>query len=78
MKYENTKMCNSDIFCRLGDALTFHQGCSFTTKDKGNDNSSQNCAHQYGGTFWYAGCHKANLNGFYLNGSHTTYADGVN
>ena len=64
-----------------GDAhnsLQSHNGMNFSTKDRDNDVSQRNCAEEYKGAWWYDKCHRSNLNGRYLRGNHTTYADGVN
>ena len=58
-----------------GDSLTRHNGDPFSAKDYGK---SKHCSDLYKGGWWYDNCHKANLNGLYLSGSHTTYANGVN
>ena len=50
----------------------------FSTKDNDNDTGGGNCSKQFKGAWWYSSCHKANLNGLYRNGSHLSYADGVN
>ena len=50
----------------------------FTTNDNDNDVWSDSCAQTYKGGWWYVRCHASNLNGLYLNGSHISYADGVN
>ena len=55
-----------------------HNGRGFSTKDMDNDRWSGNCAVQFHGAWWYDSCHASNLNGKYLNGSHSSYADGVN
>ena len=62
-----------------GDSLAFHRGMSFTTRDQENDDHvDHNCAIKFKGAWWYRWCHRSNLNGLYLRGNHSSYADGVN
>ena len=62
-----------------GDSLSAHDGMQFSTFDRDNDVHSGvvNCAAVYKGAWWYSACHSSNLNGPYLSGSHTSYADGI-
>lgn len=60
-----------------GDSFTYHHGHYFSTKDRDLDDSTQDCAEEYSGAWWYGNCHRSNLNGLYLSGRHESYADGV-
>jgi len=62
-----------------GDSLSTHKNNKFSTKDQDNDlSASTSCANVYKGGWWYRECHDSNLNGLYLGGPHTSFADGVN
>ncbi|XDV16676.1 hypothetical protein PO909_016278 [Leuciscus waleckii] len=49
-----------------GDSLSLHNDQKFSTFDKDQDGSGNNCAKYHLGAFWYAGCHHTNPNGVYL------------
>ncbi|XP_071140722.1 ficolin-2-like [Mytilus edulis] len=68
------KLHISDYTGDAGDALTYHNGYMFSTKDKNN----MECSKTYKGAWWYNACHHSNLNGQYLTGAHASFADGVN
>ncbi|XP_011189955.1 angiopoietin-related protein 1 [Zeugodacus cucurbitae] len=52
-----------------GDSLLQHLGNKFSTYDRDNDNSENNCAKVYEGAWWFFSCYKSHLNGVY-NGDH--------
>jgi ficolin len=87
--YANFKVAGAEDGFRLvsanwvggtaGDSFSRHVGMRFTTFDVDNDGvSGTNCATVYKGAWWYEACHASNLNGQYLNGTHESYADGIN
>ncbi|XP_029734386.2 angiopoietin-2 [Aedes albopictus] len=53
-----------------GDGLEYSVGMNFTTWDSDNDQSSENCAVQRYGAWWYKSCTFSNLNGKYQNMAH--------
>jgi ficolin len=61
-----------------GDSLSGHNGYKFSTHDQDNDTAGSSCAQSYSGAWWYSACHSSNLNGKYLNGDHSSYANGMN
>ena len=62
-----------------GDSFGRHLGQRFTTKDRDQDiDATASCAKKYKGAWWYYNCHLSNLNGLYLSGNHSSYANGVN
>ncbi|XP_067309566.1 tenascin-N [Pseudorasbora parva] len=54
-----------------GDAMTYHQGGSFSTVDSDNDIALGNCALTHQGAWWYKNCHLANLNGKFGDNRHS-------
>ena len=61
-----------------GDGLSWQSGMKFSTQDRDNDAWSGHCAQRYKGAWWYRHCHVSNINGRYLFGDHSSYANGVN
>ena len=60
-----------------GDSLSVHNNMKFTTLDKDQDQSKDNCAVEFTGAWWYVNCHATNLNGQYLGGATDVYAKGI-
>ncbi|CAH1248212.1 ANGPTL7 [Branchiostoma lanceolatum] len=61
-----------------GDALSYHNGRSFSTTDQDNDSDPSACADRFRGGWWYGGCHHSNLNGLYHpRGEHIGRGDGI-
>ncbi|XP_061186908.1 ryncolin-4-like [Saccostrea echinata] len=58
-----------------GDSLSYHNNVAFVSKDRDNEKT---CAKRFKGGWWYKTCHQSNLNGLYLKGNHTSFANGVN
>ncbi|XP_071173041.1 ryncolin-2-like isoform X1 [Mytilus edulis] len=66
-KSTNYKLTVNGYSGTAGDALKRHNDRAFSTKDKDNDTySSENCAKNYKGAWWYYNCHVSNLNGLYV------------
>ena len=47
----------------VGNALSNHNNCGFTTFDRDNDPKRGNCAARHRGGWWFNSCGKSNLNG---------------
>ncbi|XP_039192446.1 tenascin-X-like isoform X11 [Crotalus tigris] len=50
-----------------GDALSYHSGSVFSTRDRDPNRVIIPCAISYRGAWWYRNCHYTNLNGLYAN-----------
>ncbi len=58
-----------------GDALAYHDSMKFSTYDRENDaHSSQHCAREHKGGWWYKNCQSCNLNSMYPTGPLPDYA----
>ena len=70
---------NHKIYKPYFVVLTFCSDMQFSTRDSDNDEKPDgSCAQKYKGAWWYSHCLDSNLNGLYLNGWHSSFADGVN
>ncbi|KAL9957684.1 hypothetical protein ACROYT_G034608 [Oculina patagonica] len=68
-KYQMTS--GNYIVGDAGDSFSFESGSKFSTVDQDNDKWKNHCAQTFKSGWWHAICHKASLNGLYLNGSDT-------
>ncbi|XP_059169192.1 ficolin-1-like [Physella acuta] len=75
-KYSSFKLSNESLGYKLsilnytgnaGDSLSFHNNHMFSTFDRDNDDRSFSCSERYFGAWWYAACHRSNLNGQWGN-----------
>ncbi|ELU18634.1 hypothetical protein CAPTEDRAFT_131141, partial [Capitella teleta] len=75
---EKFKLTISGYSGTAGDAMEYHNGMGFTTKDQDNDfHVGLNCAVRYSSAWWYKSCYHSNLNGVFLNGAYTGVERGV-
>ncbi|KAF6018019.1 FIBCD1 [Bugula neritina] len=72
------KLAVSGYSGTAGNSLAYSNGYRFSTNDNDNDVKKDHCAITFHGAWWYKACHESNLNGKYLNGTHSSFADGVN
>ncbi|XP_071836673.1 microfibril-associated glycoprotein 4-like isoform X1 [Apostichopus japonicus] len=61
----------SGSFEKAYDYLDFHNGQPFTTQDRDNDISGNNCAVRHAGAWWHRNCYASSLNGIYNGGWDT-------
>ncbi|XP_062500430.1 ficolin-2-like [Corticium candelabrum] len=59
------------------DALSYHNGMAFTTKDNDNDKWGAKCAKNCNGAWWYNKCYYSNLNGLYLKTANSQNKKGI-
>ena len=76
--YSKYKLDVSGYAGTAGDSMTRENKMPFPTYNQDNDEWHSACVITFNGAWWYKACHEANLNGRYLNGQHTSFADGIN
>ena len=62
----------------VGDSLSEQHGAQFSARNIDKDSYGENSSLLFSGAWWYTKCHDSNLNGLYLKGDHSSYANGVN
>uniref|UniRef100_A0A8D0BA07 Fibrinogen C-terminal domain-containing protein n=1 Tax=Salvator merianae TaxID=96440 RepID=A0A8D0BA07_SALMN len=60
-----------------GDSMSFHHGHPFSTYERDNDSSTENCAVTVHGAWWYLNCYRSNLNGGYPIGNRKQQRYGI-
>jgi len=73
----NYRLTVSGFTGNCNDSLAYHNGQMFTTIDRDNDGSSNNCAMNHKGGFWYTSCVKANPTGLYFPRADTFSSQGL-
>ncbi|XP_071516393.1 microfibril-associated glycoprotein 4-like [Panulirus ornatus] len=85
-KYDHFEVSGKDLHYRLnlgeysgdvGNGMKYHNGMSFSTKDRDNDNSTENCAVQWKGGWWYNSCQHVSLNGPYVGPERSPGAEAI-
>ena len=75
---DNYRLSVSGYSGNAGDSFSVQNSLQFSTKDADHDTwSTGSCAQTFRGAWWYHSCHWSNLNGLYLRGEHSSYADGI-
>jgi hypothetical protein len=63
---DNYRLSISGFHGNIWDAMAYHNGQMFSTKDRDNDNGGFDCAIDTNGAWWFNACHYAHLNGVYV------------
>ncbi|XP_040186108.1 ficolin-2-like isoform X2 [Rana temporaria] len=62
----------------VDDGMSYHNNQLFSTYDKDNDLSGDNCAITYSGGWWFSKCYDASMNGEYKLSTHNISNTGIN
>ncbi|XP_038061706.1 microfibril-associated glycoprotein 4-like [Patiria miniata] len=80
----NLNIGQYDVSSTAGDSLGdqsiyygYHRGRAFTTKDRDNDATDEDCAQKYTGAWWFDGCFFSHLNGQYYPDANAGSDNGV-
>lgn len=64
MNYDRRVRCSPGL--KSDDALDYHRGMQFSTKDRDHDTAGVSCSQEYGnGGWWFNSCHRAYPNGLF-------------
>lgn len=69
MQEPSTQLLDSlcSLACTGYDALSYHNGEKFTTKNWTNVYDGDSCSVRLSGGWWFKDCNKSNLNGLHSN-----------